>query len=219
MKIELWSDFACPFCYIGETAMLKALEKLNLLDDVQFEFKSFQLNVNATRQPEKNIHQLISEKYHISYDQAKASNDNVVKMASELGLNYDFDHLKPNNTCMAHEVLKLSQTLNKGKLFADVAFKAYFEQGADLGDQETLISLGEKIGLNERDVIEALEKRTFYGDVIKDQTFAEQNRITSVPFFVIDDRFAISGAQSPAYFERAIKEIISNQMSGITDLS
>jgi predicted DsbA family dithiol-disulfide isomerase len=209
MKIEIWSDFACPFCYIGETALLKALESMTLLETADISFRSFQLDVNAKRIPDKDIHQLIADKYQIQYAQAKESNANIVKMASEVGLNYDFEHIKPNQTGTAHEMQKFAAANGKGLEAANRLFKAYLEEGADIGDTVTLLKIGEEIGLSGEALQQALDEKCYFEAVVTDQAIAHQHRIQSVPYFVIDQQYAISGAQSTAYFIMALKQILN----------
>lgn len=207
MKIEVWSDFACPFCYIGETAMYKALENLELLGSAEVVFKSYQLDENAKRQPEKDIHQIIAEKYGISYEKAKESNAQIVDMAKAIGLTFDFDNLKRGNTRKAHELFKLAEKLGKSKQVVDGLFKAYFEEGRDIGDIDELCKLGEDIGLDGNSVLKALESGNYYEAVITDQATAFQMRIQSVPCFIIDEKYLIQGAQATGYFEKAFSEI------------
>ncbi|MBN2616882.1 MAG: DsbA family oxidoreductase [Spirochaetales bacterium] len=208
MKIEIWSDFACPFCYIGEKTLIKALKELNLESNTDIEYKSFQLNPNATTQKGKDINLLIAEKYGIPYDQAKASNNRIVNIAKQNDLNFDFDNIVPGNTGLAHELHKYSKTLNKDREITDVIFKAYFENGIDISDINQLIKLAVDTGINTEELKDVLSKRIFANEVSQDQNFALQNNITSVPFFVINDKCTISGAQTIEYFKEKLKEFV-----------
>ena len=207
MKIEIWSDFACPFCYIGEKRLMKALEELNLEDQVDIEFKSFQLDVNAKSHPDKDIHQLIAEKYNISYAQAKNSNADIVQMAKEVGLDYDFDHLKPGNTRLAHEAHKFASKNGKDLEYAQWAFSSYFEKGKSLSDLDTLQKLISVIGLEPEEFMKSIEAGLFTAEVEGDQSKAHEIGINSVPTFIIDGKYAITGAQNVNYFKMAIEQI------------
>ncbi len=207
MKIEIWSDFACPFCYIGEKRLMKAIEELNLEDQIDIEFKSFQLDVNAKSHPDKDIHQLIAEKYNISYAQAKNSNADIVQMAKEIGLNYDFDSLKPGNTRMAHEAHKFASENGKDLEYAQWAFSTYFEKGNDLSKIEILEKLINVIGLDKEAFHKAIESGKYTGLVENDQSKAHEIGINSVPTFIIDGKYAITGAQNVNYFKMAIEQI------------
>jgi len=210
MKVEIWSDFVCPFCYMGERRFENALEEFEHKDEVEITFKSFQLDPDAKRIQGKDIYQIIAEKYGISYEQSKASNDEIIKAASEVGLNYRFDILKLNNTEMAHEITKFARSLDKEKALVDRFFKAYFEEGADIGDREILLKLAGEVGINQGELNKKLDAGSFRTEVIKDQEQARKLGINGVPFFVINDKYTVSGAQSVSHFihvlDKAYKE-------------
>ncbi|MBS7527815.1 DsbA family oxidoreductase [Fusibacter paucivorans] len=218
MKIEIWSDFACPFCYIGETAMMKALEAMGLAESTVVEFKSFQLDVNAKRVPGKDLNEMLAEKYNISYEQAKTSNANIIKMAAEVGLHYDFDHIKPNHTGMAHEMHKFAEANGKGMEAAQLLFKAYLEDGVDIGEMISLLQIAEQIDLPPEALKEALDEKRYLEAVVTDQAIAHQQRIQSVPYFVIDRQYAISGAQSIDYFKMALRQILNETQGRESEL-
>lgn len=209
MKVEIWSDFVCPFCYMGEKRFEKALAEFEHKDEVEIIFKSFQLDPDAKRIEGKDIHQIIAEKYGISYEQSKASNNQIVEAARELGLNYQFDILKPNNTGMAHQIAKFAQSVGKEKHLVDRYFKAYFEEGADIGDQVTLFKLAEEIGLNLDELNKNLDEGFLKTEVSKDQEQARALGINSVPFFVINNKDTVSGAQSVRHFIDVLEKAYS----------
>lgn len=204
MKVEIWSDFACPFCYLGDKKFEMALAEFENKEQVEIEFKSFQLDVHATSHPGEDIHALISKKYGISYEQAKASNDQIIKAAKEVGLQYDFDILKPNNTGLAHEVAKYAAHMGKEKVLVERFFKAYFEEGVDLGIKENLLKLAGEVGIDENELNVVLDKGIYKEAVIKDQEKASDLGIQGVPFFVLDGRYGISGAQSVEHFKMVL---------------
>src|SRR5690242_2162223 len=113
MKVEIWFDFVCPFCYMGERKFEKALAAFEHNDEVEIIFKSFQLNMSQKDVKGKDIHQVIADKYNITYEQAKDNNDRITKAAAEVGLNYRFDILKLNNTQLAHEISKYAESVGK----------------------------------------------------------------------------------------------------------
>lgn len=201
MKIEIWSDFACPYCYIGEKKLEKALDELGLHKDVEIGFRSFQLNEKAVRHENVDLNSLISKKYGISYDQAKAANQGIIQGAKEVGLNYDFDIIKPGNTGLAHEVYKYCASLGKGQEMVDLLFSGYFEKGLDISSEEVLMDLGQQVDLAKGDLERLISERTFMKAVKDDQKKAFELGISSVPFFIIDDKYTVSGAQSVANFK------------------
>ena len=206
MKVEIWSDFVCPFCYMGERKFEKALESFEHKDEVEIVFKSFQLNMDQAEVKGKDIHQVIADKYNISYEQAKANNDRIVKAAKDVDLNYRFDILKLNNTELAHQIAKYAEGSGRGKELVDRYFKAYFEEGADIGNKEKLIELAEEIGLNIVELNKQLEDGSLKSEVQKDKALARELDINSVPFFVINDKYSVSGAQDPKEFLEVLRK-------------
>jgi len=209
MKIEIWSDFACPYCYIGEKKLEKALEELKLDSSAKVSFRSFQLDVNAVSHPNEDINTLISKKYKISYEQAKKANDGIVATAKEVGLNYDFDNLKPSNTGLAHQLIKFAKTKGKETQFAERLFNAYFVEGIELGKMENLIELASLEGFDVEEVEYALNETVYLKEVLEDQRMAHELGVSSFPFFVIEDKYAVSGAQSVEYFRMAIEKALN----------
>lgn len=201
MKIEIWSDFACPYCYIGKKKLDLALMELKLQSPVDKKFKSFQLNTKAQSHPNEDMNSLIANEYGISYEQAKAANDNIVNVAKEVGLDFDFGTIKPGNTGLAHEVYKYSESTGKAQEMADRLFAAYFEEGKDISDEIVLLDLAEEIGMDKKEVMETLKKNIYRDAVINDQNTAGKKNINSVPFFVINDKYTVSGAQSIEHFK------------------
>ena len=206
MKVEIWSDFVCPFCYMGERKFEEALADFEHKDEVEIIFKSFQLSMGKEDVKGKDINQIIADKYNISYDQAKANNDQIVKAAEKVGLNYRFDILKLNNTELAHEIAKYADSVGKGKDLVDRYFKAYFEEGVDIGDKEKLIELAEEIGLNTIELKKQLNQEDLKAEIKNDEVLARKLGISSVPFFIINDRYTVSGAQDPKQFLKALNE-------------
>lgn len=206
MKIEIWSDFVCPFCYMGERKFEMALEQFSHKEEVSIEFKSFELNMDKTDYKGKDIHQIIADKYGISYEDAKENNDKIVHAASEVGLQYRFDILKLNNTRLAHQIAQYAKSVGKGNELVNRFFKGYFEEGQDIGDKDTLLKMSQEVGLDRLDLTAMLETNTFDRLVSEDEQLASRLGINSVPYFVIDNKYAVSGAQNPDYFLQALNK-------------
>lgn len=206
MKIEVWSDFTCPFCYLGEAKLKQALAEYETEEAVELDFRSFQLNPDAKREPDKDIHALIAQKYGISYEASKANNDRIVAAAAEVGLNYDFDQLKPNHTLKAHQLAKLAAKEGKGLEMVEHLFSAYFEKGMDIGSEEALIEAAAVFGISETAVRTAWQNVEIAAEIQQDLEQARAYNISSVPFFVLNGKVGVSGAQSKAHFLMALKE-------------
>jgi len=207
MKIEIWSDFACPFCYIGEVRLKKALSELGLIDKVDLVFHSYELNVNAKRHQNADLNQLIATKYNISYEEAKQNNDRIVRMAEKSGLKYDFTNITTNNTNLAHQAVKAAEGRGKADLMVQKLFAAYFTDGQDLGDINTLVSIGEEVGLDKKKLRLDLENKTFKDLVEKDEKKAGELSISGVPYFLINESLVISGAVSVKSFTESILSV------------
>jgi len=206
MKVEIWFDFVCPFCYMGETKFKKALEAFEHKDEVEIVFKSFQLDMGKGDFNGKDVHEIIANKYNIAYEQAKANNDRVIKAASEVGLNYNFDILKVNNTELAHEIAKYAESIGRGKELVERYFKGHFEEGLDIGDKDDLLELAQEIGLDITELKKQLDGGSLKLEVKEDEAVAKKLGISSVPFFVIDNKYAVSGAQNPEQFLKALNQ-------------
>jgi len=207
MKIEIWSDFACPYCYLGEKRLEQAIKELDTKEEIEITFKSFQLNPNAVR-IKGDLNELIAKKYNTTYENAKRNNDSIVRAAKEAGLNYDFENIIVNNTSLAHQASKFAKDYGKEKILVDRFFKAYFEESKDIGDLDTILELAKEVNLDSDKLKKALAVKTYLTEVKQDQTIASSSGIHSVPYFVIDNKVAVSGAQSVEHFIGAINKAL-----------
>ncbi|MCC6371078.1 MAG: DsbA family oxidoreductase [Bacteroidia bacterium] len=200
MKVEIWSDVMCPFCYIGKRKFEAALDKFKNKENVEIVWKSFQLNPNLVTDPSKNTIQHLAETKGWTMDYTRNTIAYVTNMAKEVGLNYDFDKAVVANSFDAHRLIQMAKKHNKGDAAEERLFKAYFTEGKNTADHATLIALGKEIGLNETEVKTMLAGKEFSNEVLKDLSEAEQLRISGVPFFVFDRKYAVSGAQDSQVF-------------------
>lgn len=208
MKIEIWSDIMCPFCYIGKRHLETALDQF---PDQHFEieWKSFQLDPTIVPQPDKNVYEYLAERKGVSLEESKQMHAGVVARAAEVGLDYRFEKAVVSNSFDAHRLIQLAKTKGLGDPIEETFFKAYFTEGRDLNDKDTLMELCVGIGLNALDVKEVLEDETqFAGAVRNDISEAQQIGVRGVPFFVFDRKYAISGAQPIEHFEQTIQEVL-----------
>lgn len=206
MKVEIWSDVMCPFCYIGKRRFENALQQLPFNNEIEIEWKAFQLDPSIQKEPGKNINQYLSERKGFSVEKAKELNDHVTSMAAAEGLQYNFDKAVIANSFNAHRFAQLAKKNGKGLEAEESLFKAYFTDGKDISDNDTLIQLGIDIGLDGAAVKQALESDAYTKDVQKDIAEAEALAIRGVPFFVIDRKYAVSGAQATETFVQALNQ-------------
>ncbi|RFB13403.1 DsbA family oxidoreductase [Bacillus sp. HNG] len=208
MKIEVWSDFVCPFCYVGKRRLEQALEQFTHRDQVEVEFKSFELDPNAKPYSGQSIHELLASKYGTSVAQAKQMNESVGQQAADVGLNYDFDAMKHTNTFDAHRLAKFAATEGKEKEMTEILLHSYFEEGKLISDHEVLADLAESVGLDRHATLDVLkDEKKFANDVRIDESLAQQIGVTGVPFFVINQKYAISGAQPTSTFLGALQQV------------
>lgn len=206
MKVEIWSDVVCPFCYIGKRKFEAALDKFPHKDEIEIEWKSYQLSPGIKTDPAKNAHQYLAEHKGISLEEATEMNGRVAKMAAENGLTYNFDKAIVANSFIAHRFSHFAKQYAKQNKAEEALFRAYFTEGKNIDDINTLAELGAQIGLNRNTVKETLKTTMFSDDVHMDIYEASQVGVKGVPFFVFDEKYAISGAQDSSLFLQVLEK-------------
>lgn len=207
MKVEIWSDYACPFCYIGKRRFEKALEQFPHKDEVKVVFRSFELDPSSPKEIRTSMQEILAAKYGMSLDEAKAANDRVAGQALEEGLLYRFDTMIPTNTFDAHRLTHYAAKHGKMAEMSERLFKAYFTDSLHIGDVDTLIFLAQGIGLDGKETADILASDAFTDDVRSDERLAGEIGIRGVPFFVLDEKYAISGAQPLEAFQKALQQV------------
>lgn len=200
MKVEIWSDVMCPFCYIGKRRFEQALEKFPKKESVVIEWKSFQLDPEIKTIPGKSVNEYLAERKGWTLDYARKVNDRVTGMAREVGLQYDFDKAIVANSFDAHRLSHFAKKQGKQDAMEERLFKAYFTEGKNTADHETLIQLASEIGMNADEVGTMLAGNEFSDDVNNDIYQARQVGARGVPFFVFNNAYAVSGAQPSEVF-------------------
>ena len=206
MKVEIWSDVMCPFCYIGKRRFELALQQFPGKDDVTVEWKSFQLDPEIVTQPGKSVNEYLAERKGWPLDRARELNDHVTTMAREAGLQCDFDKAVVANSFDAHRLSHFAKQHGLQDAMEERLFKAYFTEGKNTADRETLVQLAVEVGLKSDDVRKVLAGKDFADDVNKDMYEASQVGVLGVPFFVFDNKYAVSGAQPTDVFVQALKK-------------
>lgn len=205
-KVEIWSDVMCPFCYIGKRKFELALKDFDSADSIDVEWKSFQLNPNLTSNPQKSLNEYLAEIKGISLEKAKQMNDYVTNMAAQVGLVYNLDKAIVANSFDAHRFAHFMKSKGKQLEAEEALFKAYFTEGKNTSDFSTLGQLGADLGVAEAETVEMLQSDRYREDVETDVYQAQQLGINAVPFFVLNRRYGVSGAQDPAVFLKALKQ-------------
>ena len=211
MKVEIWSDIMCPFCYIGKRNFEAALKQFEGKNEIEIEWKSFQLDPTIPKTFENKISavEYLAQKKGMSIEKTKELHDNVVETAKKVGLHYDFDKAVVANSFDAHKLIQLAKSKGLGDQAEESLFKAYFTDGKDMSNLAVLISLGREIGLIENDIMAALESEEFSQKVNNDIKEASEIGVTGVPFFVFDRKYAVSGAQPMETFLNTLSQSLS----------
>ena len=204
MKVEIWSDFVCPFCYIGKTKFESALAQFAHKDKVEVIYKCFELD------PGKHAKGLtlasLAKKYGMSIEKAKEMTQGVANQAAEVGLRFEFDNMYTANTFDVHRIMLLAQEKGIASAYVSTVFAAYFTNNVDIAEQSELIKLAVQAGLTEEEVQNVLSSDQFADQVRADEQQASNLGISGVPFFVLNNKYAISGAQPESVFLSALEQ-------------
>ncbi|WP_342506797.1 DsbA family oxidoreductase [Sporosarcina sp. FSL K6-2383] len=211
MKIEIWSDYVCPFCYIGKRRFEEALKETGLGENAEVIFKAFELDPNSPATSESTMQEVLAGKYGTSVEEAKKMTDNVVVQAKTVGLNYDYDKIKPANTFNAHRLAKLAEQQGLGAQTSERFLKAYFIDAEKIGTEDVLLRLAEEVGISRDRAQQVLDSDEFAADVKADIAEAGQIGVQGVPFFVINRKYAISGAQPAEAFAEALRKVAEEE--------
>lgn len=214
MKVDIWSDIRCPFCYVGKKNFEKALEQFPQKEKIEVTWRSFQLDPELKTDPEKDSLQYFSERKGVSLNQAKEMYENVTRVGKAAGIDFKFENQKVANTFRGHLLIKLAQSKNLGNEAEEALFLAQFIEGKNVDDEATLIEIGKSISLDEEDIKNALASDDFKLEVTQDLQMARQMGINSVPFFVVNDKYGVSGAQPASTFTEILDKSWQEFSSG-----
>ncbi|GGF99052.1 DsbA family oxidoreductase [Paenibacillus abyssi] len=219
MKVDIWSDFMCPFCYIGKRRFEAALERFSNKDDVEVVYRSFELDPNAKRDVDFDVHDMLASKYGMSRERAMSMNDDLTAQAQAVGLTYHFNTMILTNTFDAHRLAHFAAKHGKMTEMTERLLKAYFTESKHIGDHETLAALAEEVGLDKHEAAQMLAGDDYTKEVRADEQEAVNLGIRGVPFFVINNKYAVSGAQSSEVFLQALEKAWSEIKPPLTVLN
>lgn len=206
MKVDIWSDVRCPFCYIGKRKFELALENFEHKDHVEIEWHSFELDPNAVTRPDLNATDHLAEIKGQTRDWAIEMQDYVSNTAAEVGLTFNLDKSVVANSFNAHRLIQLAKSEGLGDQIEEQLFIAYFTEGKNIDDQAVLTAIGVTAGLEEIAINVMFGTDAFTDDVRRDEQIAQQIGISGVPFFIFDQKLAVSGAQPPETFLGAMEQ-------------
>ncbi|QGQ93898.1 DsbA family oxidoreductase [Paenibacillus psychroresistens] len=209
MKIEVWSDVMCPLCYIGKTNLETALEQFEHKAEVKIVFRPFQLFPNAPSNTGKDYYTWTAEIHGggMSTDYVREGNKSVIQMAKEIGLIYNLDTMIPSNTLDALRLAVYAQEQGKAREWMARAHKAYFTDLLDIGDHETLVKLAGEIGLNTNEALDILSSDQYKDTVKNERQHGSQLGITGVPFYIFNDKYAVSGVRTSNAFLDLLEQV------------
>ena len=210
MKIEIWSDVICPWCYIGKRRFEMALANFEQRENVQVIWRSFELDPNSPAQYPETLEQMLSRKYRVSPQEAAAMNARVTALAREIGLEYRLADARPGNTFNAHRLLHFAAARQLGDAATERIMHAYFSESLPVGDRAALARLAAEFGITESDVLAMLESDAYTAEVRADEARAAKLGISGVPYFLFDEKSAISGAQAVEVFSAALHQAQAN---------
>ncbi|MCG2430419.1 DsbA family oxidoreductase [Aequorivita xiaoshiensis] len=200
MKIEIWSDVMCPFCYIGKRNFETALEQFEHKNELEVVWKSYQLDSNIPEEPKDSYQDYLVKNKGMSQEQVKGMLDNVTLSAKQVGLEYNFDKAVMVNSLNAHKFIQFAKTKGLGDQAEEKLFLAFFTEGKNIADIDTLVQIGKELELGEAEVKAALNDEKFVSLFKQDIQEARELGVQGVPFFVLDRKYGVSGAQPPQAF-------------------
>jgi len=200
MKIEIWSDVMCPFCYLGKRKFENALAQFADKEYIEVEWKSFQLNPSLVTNTGISIQQYLSEHKGMSVAQAQQSGNYITKAGQAVGLTYNYDKIVVANTFRAQQLLKFAHTQGKQNDMEERLFEAFFAEGQNVNELSTLVQLASEVGLETAGLHQALENNKYAAQVQADVAEANALGIHGVPYFVFNRKLAVNGAQESAVF-------------------
>jgi predicted DsbA family dithiol-disulfide isomerase len=212
IKIQVWSDFVCPFCYISKRNLELAIEETGR--NVEIELMSYELDPNCDDSSSLSIAEVVAKKYDMSIESAKRNNERIRQLAESSGIFFKFDTMKQANSRNAHRIFQYAKSVGKDKKFAEILFDAYFENGIHINNKRYLVGLALLAGLNETKTKEIIESDLFNELVDRDIELAKKYSINKVPYFIIDDKIHLSGTQTVSEFINILNRINEKDYGG-----
>jgi predicted DsbA family dithiol-disulfide isomerase len=206
MKVEIWSDIACPWCYVGKRRFESAIRQFEHADDVEVVWRSFELDPNAPRSHAESPDEILAKKYGMPVERARAMNERMTGEAAKEGLDFHLDRVRMGNTFDAHRLVHLAAESGRAEAMKERLMRAYFTEGEAVAEPDTLIRLGTEVGLDPDRVREVVASDAYASDVRADEQRARTFGISGVPFFAIDERYGVSGAQTPDVLLGALRQ-------------
>jgi len=215
MRVDIWSDVVCPFCYIGKKRLEAAAKESGI--ELEVHWHSFQLDPEAPVRQEVSNSERLAQKYGRSVPEVEDMQRNIAAMAKQEGIEFNWEGANSGNTLNAHRIIHLAQSKGLGNEAQEAFFYSYMTQGLPIGERETLEDVAARIGLNPVEVDDLLDSDEFADFVKFDQEVArDQLKVTGVPFFVFDQRIALAGAQPKEVFLQVLEKALEEPQEQLT---
>lgn len=209
--IVIWSDFACPYCYIGERRLQNAIKELGVDDQVVIDYRAFELDPNAPIKPQGNTVERLAAKHGISEEEARKRVENIDRLGNDLGLKMNFAGARSSNTFDAHLLMKFAED-NYERAIVDALnealFAAYFSENKVLADRKVLLDIVEKVGIDPVQAKEVLDQKLYANQVRYDEQEAASRGVHGVPYMIFDGEFAVPGAISSDDCKLALRDLL-----------
>ena len=205
IKVDIWSDVQCPWCYIGKRKFESGAAQFG--GDVEVEYHSFELAPDTPVDFDGTPVDYLAQRKGLPPAQVEQMIERVVGIAESVGLDYDYDHIHQTNTVISHELLHFAKSKGRQLEMKERLLKAYFINGEHVGRITDLVDIAVELGFDRDEVTEALESHRFLPDVKADVALAREYGINGVPFFVIDGKYGVSGAQDAATFANVLSQV------------
>ncbi len=209
IKVDIWSDVQCPWCYIGKRKFEAGAAQFG--GEVEVEYHSFELAPDTPVDFEGTPVDYLSQRKGIAPEQAREMIDRVASIATSVGLDYDYEHIHQTNTVISHELLHFAKSHGRQLEMKERLLKAYFVNGEHVGRIPDLVDIAVELGFDRAEVTDALESHRFLPGVKADMVLARQHGITGVPFFVIDGKYGVSGAQEASTFANVLTQVLAER--------
>ena len=214
MKVNIWSDIRCPFCYVGKKKFEKALAQFPHAEEIEVTWHSFQLDPNLVTQPDTNPYDYFSKAKGIPVIQAKAMHEHAKNAGKEAGIDFIFDESNVANSFRGHLLIQLAKKKNLADAMEEALFEAQFITGKNIDDEAVLLETGKSVGFTEEEVKNVLVSDEMAHAVAQDGLMARQLSINAVPFFVFNDKYGVSGAQQPEHFLEVLNKSFEEFSAG-----
>ncbi len=208
ITLTIWSDFACPYCYIGETRLEKAIEELGVKDDVVIDYRAFELDPTASKEVVSSTPERFAVKYGLTLDGAKEQIEQISSLGRELGIDFKYATTQYSNTRDAHRLMKLAEAKYDRATVArlnELLFKAYFVENLVLADHSVLLAKALEAGMDEAEVKAVLDSDKYEDEVRFDEREAMMRGVRGVPYIVFNGDFAVPGALTLDGFKSALQ--------------